>query len=65
MLIGDIETKWLGFKKVLLDLVVNLLPLARPKRSLAKPLSSRHIFVKQTQKKKQFIHFLLTHSQEH
>ncbi len=43
MLVGDIEAKWLGFKKVLLDLVEKSCPLVRSKRPLAKPWLSRHI----------------------
>ncbi len=41
MLVGDIETKWLRFKAVLLDLVENFYPLARSKRPLAKPWLSK------------------------
>ncbi len=52
ILVGDIETKWLGFKAILLDLVEKLCPLARSKRPLAKPWLSRHIVAMQKQKKK-------------
>ncbi len=36
MLVGDIETKWLRFKAIVLDFVENFCPLARSKRPLAK-----------------------------
>ncbi len=51
MLVGDIETKWLRFKAVLLDLVENFSPLARSKRPLAKHWISRRILAMQIQKK--------------
>ncbi len=51
MLVGDIETKWLRFKAVLLDLIENFFTLARSKRPLAKPWPSRDILVMQKQKK--------------
>ncbi len=35
MLVGDIDTRWLTFKTVLLDLVEKFCPLARSKRPLA------------------------------
>ncbi len=60
MLVGDIETKWLGFKTVLLDLVVKFCPLARTKRPVARQWLSR-----QKQKKKLYNLFLLARSQEH
>ncbi len=47
MIVGDIETKVLGFKTVLLDLVEKFCPLARSKRPLAKPWLSRHIVAMQ------------------
>ncbi len=65
MLVGEIETKWLSFKAVLLDLVEAFCPLARSKRPLAKPWISRRIIAMQKQKKKLYKKFLLTHSQEH
>ncbi len=65
MLVGDIETKWLGFKMVLLDLVEKFCPLARSKRPAAKPWLSWHIVAMQKQKKKLYKTFLLTRSQEH
>ncbi len=65
MLVGDSETKWLGFKTVLLDLFETSCPLARPKCPLAKPWLSRHIVAMQKQKKKLYETFLLTRSQEH
>ncbi len=34
-LVGDIDTRWLNFKTVLLDLVEKFCPLARSKRPLA------------------------------
>ncbi len=43
VLVGDIETKWIGFKMVLLGIVEKFCPLARPKRRIAKPWLSRHI----------------------
>ncbi len=52
MLVGDIETKWIRFKAVLLDLVENFCPLARSKLPLAKPWISRRIIAMQRQKKK-------------
>ncbi len=64
-LVGDIETKWLGFKAVLLDLVQNFCPLARSKRPLSKPWISRGIIAIQKQKKKPFKKFLLTRPQLH
>ncbi len=60
MLFGDIETKWLGFKTVLLDLVEKFCPLARSKRPLAKPWLSRHI-VSMERKRKGFIKKLCLH----
>ncbi len=64
-LVGEIETKWLGFKTVLLDLVEKFYPLARSKRPLAKPWLSRHIITIQKQKKKLYKKCLLTRSQKH
>ncbi len=52
MLVSDIETKWLGFKTILLELVEKICPLVRSKRPLAKPWLSKHIFAMQKQKKK-------------
>ncbi len=52
MLFGDIETKWLGFQTVLLDLFKIFCPRARSKRPLAKPWLLRHIVVMQKQMKK-------------
>ncbi len=52
MPVGEIETKWLGFKTALLDLVEKLCPLAQSKRPLAKPWLSRHIVAIQKKKKK-------------
>ncbi len=55
MLVGDIETKWLRFTAVLLDLVQNFCSLARLKRPLPKPWISRGIKAMQKRKKKPFI----------
>ncbi len=63
--VGGIETKWLRFKAVLLDLVENFSPLARSKRPLAKPWISRRIIAMLKQKQKLYKKFLLTRSQEH
>ncbi len=52
MLVGDIGTKWLGFKTVLLDLVEKFCPLARSKRPLAKAWFSRHIIAMPKEKKR-------------
>ncbi len=52
MLVGDIETKWLGFKTILLDLVEKSCTLAQSKRPLAKPWLSGHIVAMQKQNKK-------------
>ncbi len=65
MLVGNIETKWLRFKVVLLDLVKNVCPLAWSKRPLAKPWMSRRIIKMQKQKNQLYTKFLLTRSQEH
>ncbi len=54
MLVGDIKTKWLRFKAVLLDLVEKFCSLARSKRPLA-----RHIIAMQKQKKKLYKNFCL------
>ncbi len=43
VLVGDIETKWIGFKMVLLGIVERFCPLAWPKRRIAKPWLSKHI----------------------
>ncbi len=59
MLVGYIETKWLGFKTVLLDLIEKFCPLARPKPPLAKPWLSRHIVAMQKQKKRLYKKFCL------
>ncbi len=54
MLVGDIETKWLRFKAILLDLVENFCNLARSRR-----------LITIQKKKKLYKKFLLTRSQEH
>ncbi len=65
MLVGDIKTKWLGFKTVLLDLVEKFCPLARSKRQIATPWLSMHIVAMQKEKKWLYKKFLLARSQEH
>ncbi len=65
MLVGDIETKWLGFKMALLYLVEKFCPLNRSKRRLANPWLSRHTVAMRKQKERLYKTFLLTHSPEH
>ncbi len=50
-LVGDVETKWLRFKAILLDLIEQFCPLSRSKRPLAQPWISRRIIAMQKKKK--------------